>query len=113
MLSHIHVCLFFSLYIHRFDFSHHISEQNRFLFHRAVQSQCLGGLLTYFSTQSDSSHQQEWAIWYAVGLTSCAFVSTAFTNPFQLYAYQMGMQIRVICTSLVYRKVIQAYNTVR
>lgn len=52
------------------------------------------------------------AIWYAIGLTSCAFVSTAFTNPFLLYAYQIGMQIRVICTSLIYRKVIDLSGTV-
>lgn len=88
------------------------------LFCRAIQAQCLGGLLTFFSTQSDNNQQQhqqhqqqqELAIWYAVGLTSCAFVSTAFTNPFILHAYQMGMQIRVICTSLIYRKVIMYYH---
>lgn len=74
---------------------------------RATQAQCLGGLLTYFSAQSSNQFQQM-AVWYALGLVSCAFVSTAFTNPFLLYAYQMGMQIRVICTSLIYRKVIHS-----
>lgn len=77
---------------------------NYFIIFRAAQSQCLGGLLTYFSAQSNG-HDQQKAIWYGVGLISCTFVSTAFTNPFQLYAYQIGMQIRVVCTSLIYRKV--------
>ncbi|XP_031637356.1 probable multidrug resistance-associated protein lethal(2)03659 isoform X2 [Contarinia nasturtii] len=76
---------------------------------RAIQAQCLGGLLTFFSAQSKN---QQFAIWYAVALTSCAFVSTAFTNPFILYAYQMGMQIRVICTSLIYRKVLKISKSV-
>lgn len=75
------------------------------IYFRATQSQCLGGLLTYFSTQSNVK-LQEMAIWWAVGLTACAFISSAFTNPFSIYAYQMGMQIRVVCTSLIYRKVI-------
>lgn len=73
---------------------------------RAAQSQCLGGLLIYFSGLL-SNHHQHLAIWYGVGLISCAFVSTATSNPYQLYAFQIGMKIRVLCTSLIYRKVIE------
>lgn len=48
------------------------------------------------------------AIWYGIGLILCAFVSTATSNPYQLYAFQIGMKIRVLCTSLIYRKVIES-----
>lgn len=75
------------------------------LIFRAAQSQCLGGLLIYFSGQLNNHHQRM-AIWYGIGLILCAFVSTTTSNPYQLYAFQTGMKIRVLCTSLIYRKVI-------
>lgn len=71
---------------------------------RVAQSQCLGGLLIYFSRQV-RNHKR--AIWYDVGLISCAFVSTATSIPYQLYAFQIGMKIHVLCTSVIYWKVIE------
>lgn len=104
-------CVWFFIFSHRyFPSIDKLIHKTDFYFYRAAQSQCLGGLLTFFSAQYSNREQQQWAIWYAVGLISCAFVSTAFTNPFLIHAYQMGMQIRVICTSLIYRKVIQAHT---
>lgn len=84
---------------------------------RVIQSRCLGGLVTYFSQseidmKSPESYEinKRTAYWYATGLVLCPLFTTIFTHPFMLYASEVGMQIRVACTSMIYRKVWAPYN---
>lgn len=77
-----------------------------FSFGRAVQCQCLGGLVSYFSVSPELDRPiDDSATWYAVGLILCAFLSSSITNPFLLYTFQKGLQIRVALSSLVFNKV--------
>lgn len=45
------------------------------------------------------------AYWYAAGLVLCALFTSLCTYPFMLHAFQIGMQIRVASTSMIYQKV--------
>lgn len=85
-----------------------------FTIHRVIQSKCLGGLVTYFALQSELEFKSSSAIvdinkrtayWYAAGLVLCPLFTSMFTYPFMLPAFQIGMQIRVACTSMIYQKV--------
>lgn len=42
---------------------------------------------------------------YGAGLVSCALLSSSITNPFLMYTFQRGLQIRVAFTSMIYNKV--------
>ncbi|XP_031633880.1 probable multidrug resistance-associated protein lethal(2)03659 [Contarinia nasturtii] len=75
------------------------------IFLRITQSFCLGGLVTHFSDEND--HPNTMAIWYACVLIMCAFISSSLTNPFQMYAFQKGMQMRVAFASMIYNKAIK------
>ncbi|XP_055302412.1 probable multidrug resistance-associated protein lethal(2)03659 [Sitodiplosis mosellana] len=72
---------------------------------RVVQSQCIGGLVLYFSKSGTESHTS--VHWYAFGLISCAFLSSSITNPFLMYTYQRGLHIRIALCSMVYSKVLK------
>ncbi|XP_031634337.1 probable multidrug resistance-associated protein lethal(2)03659 isoform X2 [Contarinia nasturtii] len=73
--------------------------------HRITQSFALGGLVTHFSNSNTESNTM--AVWYAFALIMCAFTSSSLTNPFQMYAFQKGMQMRVTFASMIYNKVIK------
>lgn len=81
---------------------------------RIIQSQCLGGLVTYFSKSNNdaeySSDEQQMTYWYAAGLIFCTVIRSAYSNPFLLYAFQLGLQVRVTITSMIYRKVNRKYE---
>lgn len=76
---------------------------------RIVQSQCLGGLVTYFSKSNIdakySVEEQQMTYWYAGGLIFCTALRSIYSNPFLLYAFQLGLQVRVTIISMIYRKV--------
>lgn len=71
--------------------------------HRVAQSQCLGGLVAYFSAVDNKSNALP--IPYAVGLIACAFLSSSLTNPYLMYTFQKGLQIRVALSAMIYKKV--------
>lgn len=85
-----------------------------------IQTQCLGGLLTYFSSNGNTvaaaSFDEMPAIqrtfqWlnvghvHAAGIVLCSLFSIVINNEFNMYAVRLGMQIRAICGSLLYRQV--------
>lgn len=45
------------------------------------------------------------AFLYGAGLISCALLSGSITNPYLMYTFQKGLQIRVAFTSMIYNKV--------
>lgn len=93
-----------------------------------IQTQCLGGILTYFSSNGNTvaaSFDEMPAIerrifqWlnmgyvHAAGIVLCSVFSIVINNEFNMYAARLGMQIRAICGSLLYRQVyIPIYQNV-
>lgn len=76
---------------------------------RALQSQCLGGLVTFFSKKFDDPEtlaaEKQYAYYYAAGMILCTVVRTLFTSPFMLYATHLGLQVRVSIAAMIFRKV--------
>lgn len=80
-------------------------------FHRVAQSQCLGYLVTYFS--ESHTETEAVALWYGVGLVFCAFLSSAITNPYLMYSFQSGLQIRVGLSAMIYNKVLDFETNIK
>lgn len=79
--------------------------------YRAIQPQCLGSLVMYFSQPKENAASEKAAenpdlvYLYAVGIILCSILTISFSHPFMVYALQMGMRVRITCCSLIYRKV--------
>lgn len=92
----------FNVYFHNFYF-------------RAIQPQCLGGLVIHFSkslnaTSIDHNEHSEMSLLnnayiFAGGIIFCACISVIINHPFHTYTFQLGIRIRTTCSSLIYRKV--------
>lgn len=95
--------------------------------YRVIQTQCLGGLLTYFSSNENTvaasfdempTIQRLIFQWlnmgyvHAAGIVLCSLFSIVINNEFNMYTARLGMQIRAICGSLLYRQVYitMSYN---
>lgn len=72
--------------------------------YRIIQPQCLGGLVTYFSPGENDITKND-AYLYATGIVLCSLISITVFHPFILYAFQLGMRVRLTCCSLIYKKV--------
>lgn len=86
-----------------------------------IQTQCLGGLLTYFSSNGNTvaasfdqmptiqrrifQYGLNMGYLHAAGIVLCSLFSIVINNEFNMYAARLGMQIRAICGSLLYREV--------
>lgn len=85
-----------------------------------IQTQCLGGLLTYFTSNGNTvavSFDEMPAILrqifqrlnmgyvHAAGIVLCSLFSIVINNEFNMYTARLGMKIRAICGSLLYRQV--------
>lgn len=73
--------------------------------YRIIQPQCLGGLVTYFSPGGDKEITETDAYLFAGGIVLCSLLSVTVFHPFILYAFQLGMRVRLTCCSLIYKKV--------
>lgn len=73
----------------------------------AISPLCLGGFVTYFGQTKDAPVTLNEAFWYASGmLLPNAFFM--FTYPmFTLYLFKMSSKIRIGCSGLIYRKILQ------
>lgn len=78
--------------------------------YRVIQPQCLGGLVTYFTASESENISKNDAYLYAAGIVLCSLISITVFHPFILYAFQLGMRIRLTCCSLIYKKVRIDYN---
>ncbi|XP_031344031.1 multidrug resistance-associated protein 4-like isoform X2 [Photinus pyralis] len=72
---------------------------------RLSQPILLGELLGYYSSQRSKSYL------YAIGLILCTAFSCLTTTPTTLRYMEIGMKVRVACTSLIYRKAIRLSKT--
>lgn len=81
------------------------------LLYRAIQPQCLGSLVMYFSQTKENAaiaaatDDPRIVYLYAIGIIMCSILTISFSHPFMVYALQMGMRVRITCCSLIYRKV--------
>ncbi|XP_032678093.1 probable multidrug resistance-associated protein lethal(2)03659 isoform X2 [Odontomachus brunneus] len=75
---------------------------------RVLQPLCLGRLLRYFNTKEmDSTH----AYLFAAGVIACSAINVFVIHPYMMGILHMGMQIRVGCCSLIYRKALKLTRT--
>lgn len=71
---------------------------------RLLQPICLGGLVSYFAPGQTHLTKND-AYLYAGGIILSSAVSVLTFHPFILYIFEIGMQARLGCTGLLYRKV--------
>ncbi|KAL8592423.1 hypothetical protein ACOMHN_021365 [Nucella lapillus] len=71
---------------------------------RVVQPLLLGGLIRYFTPGSQVSSTE--AYLYALGVSVCAAVIAVTHHPYFFGVTRMGMQMRVACCSLMYKKTL-------
>ncbi|RZC36194.1 multidrug resistance-associated protein, partial [Asbolus verrucosus] len=77
---------------------------------RIAQPTVLGRLLTFYRPyQTDVTLDD--AYWYAAGVVICSFVNIAFTHPYMMGVFHLGMKMRVACCSLIYRKALKLSKT--
>ncbi|XP_025080220.1 multidrug resistance-associated protein 4-like isoform X3 [Pomacea canaliculata] len=76
---------------------------------RVVQPLLLGGLIRYFTPSSDMPMSQ--AYLYATGVSLCAILIAITHHPYFFFVTRMGMQMRVACCSLMYKKALKLSNT--
>ncbi|XP_037030669.1 multidrug resistance-associated protein 4-like [Bradysia coprophila] len=79
---------------------------------RVIQPQCLGGLVTYFTPSETELISRNDAYLYAAGIVLCSLISITVFHPFILYAFQLGMRIRLTCCSLIYKKALKLTKSV-
>ena len=70
---------------------------------RVVQPLLLGGLIRFFTPNSHVTETD--AYLYAMGVSLCAIVIAIAHHPYFFGVTRMGMQMRVACCSLMYKKV--------
>lgn len=67
--------------------------------------------MTYFSqSHNNIMINKHDACWFATGMILCALISTCFTHPYTMYATEIGMKIRIACTSMIYKKVPVSFS---
>ncbi|KAJ1523375.1 hypothetical protein ONE63_001242 [Megalurothrips usitatus] len=76
---------------------------------KLVQPLLLGELLKYFSPGSTMS--KEHALYYAAGITACILLSTVIANHTLYWCMHLGMQMRIACCSLIFRKATKLSRT--
>lgn len=88
-------------------FRYHLSYQLivDILFCRLIQPILLGQLLSYFTLSTEMTLNE--ALLYASAMVGCIFLSSLFGSHYLKNSFQHGMKLRVACSSLLYRKVMQ------
>ncbi|XP_033761065.1 multidrug resistance-associated protein 4-like isoform X1 [Pecten maximus] len=76
---------------------------------KVVQPLLLGQLIRYFTPDSTVSERD--AYLYAMGVSLCAVVLAVAHHPYFFGVQRIGMQMRVACCSLLYRKSLRLSNT--
>ncbi|XP_064639147.1 ATP-binding cassette sub-family C member 4-like isoform X1 [Lineus longissimus] len=74
---------------------------------KILQPLLLVGLIKFFSNQTTLLD----AYLYAAGVSICAIFLAVFHHPYFFGVLRVGMQLRVACSSLIYRKSLRLSNT--
>ncbi|GAB1599293.1 hypothetical protein Ahia01_000206500, partial [Argonauta hians] len=77
-------------------------------FCKVIQPLLLGWLVAYFSPKSEVSTQQ--AYLYGAGVVTCVLLSCISNHIFFFNVHRMGMQIRIACCSLMFKKLLILNN---
>ncbi|XP_067669590.1 ATP-binding cassette sub-family C member 4-like isoform X2 [Haliotis asinina] len=75
---------------------------------KVVQPLLLGGLIRYFTPDSTITKQE--AFLYAMAVSICAIVLAVAHHPYFFSVTRIGMQMRVACCSLMYKKSLRLSN---
>lgn len=75
---------------------------------KIAQPLLLGQLIRYFTPNSTMCSTE--AYMYAMGVSLCAVVLAVFHHPYFFGVQRIGMQLRVACCSLLYRKTLRLSN---
>ncbi|XP_050391108.1 ATP-binding cassette sub-family C member 4 [Patella vulgata] len=75
---------------------------------KVVQPLLLGGLIRYFTPDSKMSDME--AYLYAMGVSLCAIVLAVSHHPYFFTVCKIGMQARIACCSLIYKKSLRLSN---
>lgn len=70
-----------------------------------------GWIITYFSRESNSTDQKNETLIYIACLVICTYFNSLSANHIILMSQQVGMRLRVACSSLVYRKALRLNQT--
>lgn len=76
-----------------------------FFTHRPTQPLLIGGILSYFNSNSSEKANLEFALICAFGLALSMFASIILYHSSQIEILHSGMKIRVACCSIIYKKV--------
>lgn len=76
---------------------------------KVVQPLLLGKLIRYFTSEPSISETE--AYLYAMGMSLSVIILAIFHHPYFFTVQRIGMQIRVACCSLLYRKVFMFFRT--
>lgn len=76
-----------------------------FFTHRSTQPLLIGGILSYFNSNSSKRANLEYALICAFGLALSMFASVILYHASQIEVLHCGMKIRVACCSIIYKKV--------
>lgn len=77
---------------------------------RSVQPQFIGSFVHHLSANRSSvvvynPLGMRAASFYGVSIIICSVLTTLINHPFNLYIVKLGMEIRLVCCSMIYRKV--------
>ncbi|XP_071086237.1 ATP-binding cassette sub-family C member 4-like [Haliotis cracherodii] len=75
---------------------------------KVVQPLLLGGLIRFFTPESTISKEE--AYLYAMAVSICAIVLAVAHHPYFFSVTRIGMQMRVACCSLMYKKSLRLSN---
>ncbi|XP_034328340.2 ATP-binding cassette sub-family C member 4 isoform X2 [Magallana gigas] len=75
---------------------------------KVVQPLLLGKLIRYFTSEPSISETE--AYLYAMGMSLSVIILAIFHHPYFFTVQRIGMQIRVACCSLLYRKALRLSN---
>lgn len=77
---------------------------------RVAQPLALGGLIAYYTpNQTDITERQ--AYYYALGVILCSLCCNLIIHPTLMGVFHTGMQARIACCSLIYRKSLKLSKT--
>ncbi|KAH9505170.1 Multidrug resistance-associated protein 4 [Bulinus truncatus] len=75
---------------------------------KVIQPLLLGGLIRFFTPESQVSKQEAWL--YAFGVSMCAIILAITHHPYFFCVQRIGMRMRVACCSLMYKKCLRLSN---
>lgn len=76
---------------------------------KVIQPLLIGGLISYF--RRDSTVSMRIALYYATGISLATMGVALVHHPYFFIVQRIGMQMRIACCSLIYKKVIMInYN---